>query len=106
MQMDRNLNTLETENLKTILSLKDMATLIAVYDAVKKLNATLTGGIIHTKNEGVLGVLESVCDIIENGVCQEIKSWGKEEFTTKVNYILDNASETPENRARQLLGIH
>lgn len=29
----------------------------------------------------------------------------EEEASEKVNYILDNINETPENRARQLLGI-
>ncbi len=106
MYMDENLNALKAEDSRTILSLKDMATLITIYDAIKKLNITLTGDIeIHTRNKGVLGTLGSIFDIIDNGVCQEIKSMKEEEASEKVNYILDNINETPENRARQLLGI-
>ncbi|RKI42438.1 hypothetical protein D7V86_05950 [bacterium D16-51] len=105
--MDENLNALKIKGSETILSLKDMATLIKIYDAIKKLNITLTGNVeIYTKNEGVLGTLGSVFDIIDNGICQEIKSMKEEDSINKVNYILDNISETPENRARQLLGIH
>ena len=74
MYMDENLNALKAEDSRTILSLKDMATLITIYDAIKKLNITLTGDIeIHTRNKGVLGTLGSIFDIIDNGVCQEIK---------------------------------
>ena len=70
MYMDENLNALKAEDSRTILSLKDMATLITIYDAIKKLNITLTGDIeIHTRNKGVLGTLGSIFDIIDNGVC-------------------------------------
>ncbi|RKI41920.1 hypothetical protein D7V86_08170 [bacterium D16-51] len=105
--MDGKLNILETEGSKTILSLEDMAALVAMYDAIKRLNITLTGGIeIHAKKNGVLGVLESIYGIIDNGVCQEIRSLEEEEFSNTVNYILDNDDETPINRAKQLLGIY
>lgn len=105
--MDENLDALKAEGSETILSLKDMTTLITIYDAIKRLNITLTGDIeVHIRNKGVLGTLESIFDIIDSGICQEIKSMEEEKSSEKVNYILDNINETPENRARQLLGIY
>lgn len=95
----------EADGQTTILSLKDMETLIRIYDAVEKLHYTLFGCIeVHRKEDGILGVLDSVTDVIDHGVCAEIGLLGEDETYERIVCILDHDAMTPEERARRLLG--
>lgn len=91
---------------KTIFSLEDMSSLISIYDAIKKLNIIMLGRLeVHQKEEGVLGTLNCIFDVIDNGKCAEIELLGEEESFERVMRILDKEMSTPDERARQLLGI-
>lgn len=91
---------------KTIFSLEDMTSLVSIYDAIKKLNIIMLGELeVHRKGEGVLGELDYVFDVIDNGICAEIELLGEEKSFEKVTYILDNNMVTPRERARKLLGM-
>lgn len=93
------------EETRSIISVKDMTTLVMIYDAVKELNTVLYGGLeIHRKCDGIMGILESISDVIDSGLCEEIKLLGDEKSAEKMAYILD-ADTTPEEKAKQLLGI-
>ena len=88
---------------KSVLSVKDMTHLIYVYDAIKELNMVLLGAWgIYGRSDGVMGVLNRVLDIIENGVCSEIKLLGKDESFEYLYKILDDQEITPEKRAKRL----
>lgn len=103
LQIGAEQNVLEKE---TFLSLKDMSNLISIYDAVKKLKITLLGTLdIYPENDSIMGLLNYVFDIINNGICAEIKLLGKDRAIELVTNILDRNSNTPKERAKQLLGI-
>lgn len=62
---------------KSVLSLDDMTALVAVFDSVQQLKATMLGSRKEYWEEGgVLAVLESIYDVIEHSVCAEIRLRG------------------------------
>ena len=77
----------------TILSVKDMAYLVAAYDAIKEL---------HYKDKGILGALQCILDVIDNGMSTRRKLL-EEEKTEMTGRILNDASRTPVERATTLL---
>lgn len=87
----------------SVLDGKDMAHLVSIYDAVKKLNKLLLGEWeIHGRDGGVLEELDRVCDVIEHGVCAEIRLRGEDEMYERLADILDNLELAPEERAKRL----
>lgn len=88
---------------KSVLSVRDMTHLIYMYDAIKKLNTVLLGAWeIDGRSDGVMGTLDRVLDIIEDGVCSEIKLFGEDESFEYLYKILDDQEITPEERAKRL----
>lgn len=91
---------------KTVLSYKDMVILVKIYDAVKKLNITLLGGLtFHSADEGVLGTLEMIYTIMEHGICEELKLSGSDEVAEQIINILDDDASTTSEKAKKLLGV-
>lgn len=91
---------------RTCLSLEDMSNLISLYDAVKELKITLFGTLdISPKRDSVMGVLDYVFDIINNGICTEIELLGKDKSAELITNILDKNSISPKERAKRLLDI-
>ena len=89
----------------SVLDGKDMAHLVSIYDAVKKLNKLLLGEWeIHGRDGGVLEELDRVCDVIEHGICAEIRLRGEDDMYECLADILDDAGRTPEERAKLLTG--
>lgn len=87
----------------TILSIKDMSYLVNAYDAIRKMSTTLLGKFeLHTKEEGVMGALDCILDVIEHGVSKEYSCLEDDELTIVVDILNDDAS-TPEERAKRLL---
>jgi hypothetical protein len=90
----------------SVLDGTDMAHLVSIYDAVKKLNKLLLGEWeIHGRDGGVLEELDRVCDVIEHGVCAEIRLRGEDEMYECLADILDDAEKAPEERAKLLAGL-
>lgn len=77
----------------TILSVKDMAYLVEAYDAIKEL---------HYKDKGILGALQCILDVIDNGMSTRRKLL-EEEKTEMTGRILNDDSRTPVERATTLL---
>ena len=89
---------------QTILSLEDMAALIRIYDAARELKKVLYGEAeIRREEDGVLCTFGSIYDLIENGICMELKLLGEDEVAERVTGILDG-DMSPEERAKKLLG--
>ena len=89
----------------SVLDDKDMAHLVFMYDAVKKLNKFLLGEWeIHGRDGGVLEELDRVCDVIEHGVCAELRLREEDEMYERLADILDDTGKAPEERARLLTG--
>jgi hypothetical protein len=89
----------------SVLDVQDMAHLVSMYDAVKKLNKLLLGEWeIHGRDGGVLEELDRVCDVIEHGVCAELRFRGEDEMYERLADILDDAGKAPEERAKLLAG--
>ncbi len=87
----------------SVLDVKDMAHLVSVYDAIKKLNKLLLGEWeIHGRDGGALQELDRVCDVIEHGVCAEIRLRGEDKMYECLADILDDAGKAPEERAKML----
>ncbi|MDE6852970.1 MAG: hypothetical protein K2J67_10910 [Lachnospiraceae bacterium] len=87
----------------SVLDVQDMAHLVSIYDAVKKLNKLLLGEWeIHGRDGGVLEELDRVCDVIEHGVCAELRLRGENEMYERLADILDDAGRAPEERAKLL----
>ena len=87
----------------SVLDIKDMAHLVSMYDVVKKLNKLLLGEWeIHGRDGGVLEELDRVCDVIEHGVCAELRLRGEDEMYERLADILDDAGRAPEERAEML----
>lgn len=101
IDMDKN-----PSNKRTVLSLEDMCNLISIYVAVKELKITLFGSldILPAKNS-IIGSLDHIFDIINNGICLEIKLLGEDRSTELITNILDSNSISSKEKARQLLGI-
>ena len=77
----------------TILSVKDMAYLVAAYDAIKEL---------QYKDKVILGALQCILDVIDNGMSTRRKLL-EEEKTEMTGRILNDDSRTPVERATTLL---
>lgn len=89
----------------SVLDVQDMAHMVSMYDAVKKLNKLLLGEWeIRGRDGGVLEELDRVCDVIEHGICAEIRLRGEDEMYECLADILDDAGKTPEERAKLLTG--
>lgn len=89
----------------SVLDVKDMTHLVYVYDAIKKLNKLLLGEWeIHGRDGGILEELDRVCDVIEGGICAEIRLRGEDEMYECLADILDDAGKAPEERAKLLTG--
>ena len=87
----------------SVLTVKDMTHLVHIYDAVKKLNKLLLGTWdIHDREHGLLEELDRVCDVIEDGICAEIRLRGEDEMYECLTDILDNPEMSPEERAERL----
>lgn len=92
-------------NQNTILTLNDMTCLITIYDAIRQLNMALYGFYEpESRNEGIMGALSNVWDVIVNGTCAEIHLLEENEFLSQVLHILGE-SATPRERAKLLLGM-
>lgn len=92
---------------KSVLSLDDMANLISVYDSIRQLKKFLLGKTNeYWEDAGAFKIFEYVYDVIDNAACSEIKLLGRDESCTRINTILKNDMLTPEERAKQLLGIN
>ncbi|MBD5540153.1 MAG: hypothetical protein HDR00_03010 [Lachnospiraceae bacterium] len=93
-------------NKRTLLSLEDMTNLVSIYAAVKKLKITLFGSLdISPEKDSVIGLLDYVFDVINNGVCSKIELLGEDISTELITNILGNSSSSSEEKAKQLLGI-
>lgn len=91
---------------RTVFTLEDMCNLVIIYDAVKQLNITVLGSMeARSKNEGILGALDRVYDVIASGTGMEIKLPGGEEEAGFIGHVLDDRTKTAEERAKLLLGI-
>ncbi len=91
---------------RTVFTLEDMCNLVIIYDAVKQLNITVLGSMeARSKNEGILGALDRVYDVIASGTGMEIKLSGGEEEAGFIGHVLDDRTKTAEERAKLLLGI-
>lgn len=89
----------------SVLDVKNMTHLVSMYDAIKKLNKLLLGEWeIHGRDGGVLEELDRVCDVIEHGVCTELRFRGEDEMYECLADILDDIGKVPEERAKLLIG--
>lgn len=90
---------------RKVLYVKNMTHLVHVYDAIKKLNKLLLGEWeIYGRDGGVLEELDRVCDVIEHGICAEIRLRGEDEMYEYLADVLDDAEKAPEERAKLLTG--
>ena len=90
---------------RSMFSLEDMTDMVRMYDAVKQLNITLFGhNEYHEKEDGVLGALDRVYFIIHNGIGCMLEFLGDDESDESITHILDDVDDTPERRAKMLLG--
>lgn len=88
----------------SVLSAQDMTHLVYMYDSIKKLNKILLGAWdIHDRECGILEELDRVYDVIEGGVCAEIRLQGEDEMHECLEDILDNPEMSPEERAERLV---
>lgn len=84
-----------------MISVKDMAGLVYVYDAYITINKALFGdAMLLGFHEGNFGTISRIFNVIEQNVADGLK---KDDY--KVTWeILDNTSMPPEDRAKKLLG--
>ncbi len=88
---------------RTVFTLGDMCNLVIIYDAVKQLNITVLGSMeARSKNEGILGALDRVYDVIASGAGTGLPG---DEETSFIGQVLDDRTKTAEERAKLLLGI-
>lgn len=89
----------------SVLDVQDMTHLVYMYDSIRKLNKILLGEWeIHGRDGGVLRELDRVCDVIEHGICAEIRLRGDDGMYECLADILDDAGKAPEERAKLLVG--
>lgn len=89
----------------SVLDVQDMTHLVYMYDSIRKLNKILLGEWeIHGRDGGVLRELDRVCDVIEHGICAEIRFRGDDGMYECLADILDDAGKAPEERAKLLTG--
>ena len=91
---------------KSVLNNRDMEHMIYLYDAVKKLNVVLLGQdeACYAK-DGVLKEFDRIFQVIESGVCSEIKMLGKDEAVERIESVLENDQMSPEEKAGILAGL-
>ena len=88
---------------RTVFTLGDMCNLVIIYDAVKQLNITVLGSMeARSKNEGILGALDRVYDIITSGAGTGLPGDEEARF---IGQVLNDRTKTAEERAKLLLGI-
>ena len=88
-----------------VLDIQDITHLVYMYDSIRKLNKILLGEWeIHGRDGGVLRELDRVCDVIEHGICAEIRLCGDDGMYECLADILDDAGKAPEERAKLLAG--
>lgn len=88
---------------RTVFTLGDMCNLVIIYDAVKQLNITVLGSMeARSKNEGILGALDRVYDIITSGAGTGLPGDEEARF---IGQILNDRTKTAKERAKLLLGI-
>ncbi len=84
-----------------MISVKDMADLVYVYDAYITINKALFGdAMLLGFHEGNFGTISRIFNVIERNVADELK---KDDYRVTWE-ILDDFSLKPEERARRLLG--
>ncbi len=89
----------------SVLDVQDMTHLVYMYDSIRKLNKLLLGEWeIYGRDGGVLRELDWVCDVIEHGICAEIRLRENDEMYGRLVNILDDEEKAPEERAKLLTG--
>ena len=89
----------------SVLDVQDMTHLVYMYDSIRKLNKILLGEWeIYGRDSGVLRELDRVCDVIEHGICAEIRLCGDDGMYEYLADILDDSGIAPEERAKLLVG--
>lgn len=84
-----------------MMSVKDMADLVYVYDAYIKINKALFGdAVLLGFYEGNFGAISRIFNVIERNVTDRLK---KDDYKETWE-ILDNTLMSPEERAKRLLG--
>jgi len=84
-----------------MISIKDMADLVYVYDAYITINKVLFGETVFLGfNEGNFGAISRIFNVIERNVDDGLK---KDDYK-RTWEILDDFSLEPEERAKKLLG--
>ncbi len=84
-----------------MISVKDMADLVYVYDAYITINKALFGdAVLLGFHEGNFGTISRIFNVIERNVADVLK---KDDYKATWE-ILDNTSMSPEDRAKKLLG--
>ena len=84
-----------------MISVKDMADLVYVYDAYITINKALFGdAMLLGFHEGNFGTISRIFNVIERNVADVLK---KDDYKATWE-ILDNTSMSPEDRAKKLLG--
>ena len=84
-----------------MISVKDMADLVYVYDAYITINKALFGdAMLLGFHEGNFGTISRIFNVIERNVSDGLK---KDDYKATWE-ILDNTSMPPEDRAKRLLG--
>lgn len=87
----------------SVLDVQDMTHLVYMYDSIRKLNKLLLGEWeIYGRDGGVLRELDRVCDVIEHGICAEIRLRENDEMYGRLVNILDDEEKAPEERAKLL----
>lgn len=84
-----------------MISVKDMADLVYVYDAYITINKALFGdAMLLGFHEGNFGTISRIFNVMERNVADELK---KDDYKATWE-ILDDTSIPPEDRAKRLLG--
>lgn len=84
-----------------MISVKDMADLVYVYDAYITINKALFGdAVLLGFHEGNFGTISRIFNVMERNVADELK---KDHYKATWE-ILDDTSTSPEDRAKKLLG--
>ena len=84
-----------------MISVKDMADLVYVYDAYITINKALFGdAVLLGFHEGNFGTISRIFNVMERNVADELK---KDDYKATWE-ILDDTSIPPEERAKKLLG--
>ena len=84
-----------------MISVKDMADFVYVYDAYITINKALFGdAMLLGFHEGNFGTISRIFNVIEQNVADGLK---KDDYKATWE-ILDNTSMPPEDRAKKLLG--